>query len=110
MKNTIMSPETQTNSSSSSTVQSASSQPVSNQTVATQIDLPVLWSGLQGRAVILLQQLLEAQSYRTGGADVIFGARTEQAVRTYQKNFGLTQDGVVGTQTWFKLGDRLANP
>lgn len=110
-----MSPEMQANTPQSSTAQSTSNQSTSNQSVsaqasATQIDLPILRNGVRGRAVVLLQQLLEAQSYRTGGIDGIFGSKTEQAVRTYQKNFGLPQDGVVGPQTWDKLGDRLINP
>ena len=32
--------------------------------------------------------------------DGVFGADTEAAVRAFQKKYGLTQDGVVGRQTW----------
>ena len=35
--------------------------------------------------------------------DGIFGAETEKAVRTFQKESGLTMDGIVGPQTWCVL-------
>jgi lysozyme len=35
--------------------------------------------------------------------DGVFGAKTEAAVKAYQKRHGLTVDGVVGPKTWAKL-------
>lgn len=35
--------------------------------------------------------------------DGIFGPRTEEAVRTFQQIFNLTQDGIVGFRTWYKI-------
>ena len=35
--------------------------------------------------------------------DGVFGATTQSAVRTFQKIFNLTQDGVVGESTWYKI-------
>ena len=35
--------------------------------------------------------------------DGIFGPRTEEAVKTFQKIFNLTQDGIVGFRTWYKI-------
>ncbi|HEY4427801.1 MAG TPA: peptidoglycan-binding protein [Solirubrobacteraceae bacterium] len=54
----------------------------------------VLSSGSEGRQVKLLQQAL-------GGVQVdgVFGAQTEEAVRSFQTSRGLAVDGVVGAQT-----------
>lgn len=35
--------------------------------------------------------------------DGIFGAQTEAAVKAFQKQFNLTQDGIVGNGTWYKI-------
>jgi peptidoglycan hydrolase-like protein with peptidoglycan-binding domain len=82
----------------------------STESAAKPVELPVLRIGNEGGAVILLQQLLESHSYRTGGIDGKFGSKTEQAVKTFQRTFGLVIDGIVGAKTWDKLGDRLINP
>ncbi len=33
----------------------------------------------------------------------VFGVETEDAVREFQKSFNLTQDGIVGKATWYKI-------
>jgi peptidoglycan hydrolase-like protein with peptidoglycan-binding domain len=40
------------------------------------------------------------------GVDGIFGPKTEERVRLFQGNEGLTVDGIVGKNTWTKLLDR----
>jgi hypothetical protein len=37
--------------------------------------------------------------------DGVFGPKTEEAVKTFQKIFKLTQDGIVGFQTWYKISE-----
>ncbi|PAX45642.1 peptidoglycan-binding domain-containing protein [Brunnivagina elsteri] len=83
---------------------------VETQAVTQSSQLPIIRNNSQGEAVTLLQQLLESQGYRTGGVDGKFGSKTEQAVKKFQTNFGLVVDGMVGSRTWNKLGDRLINP
>jgi len=37
--------------------------------------------------------------------DGAFGPQTEEAVRIFQQVFGLTPDGIVGFQTWYKISE-----
>lgn len=63
---------------------------------------PILRQGSQGQSVKTLQQLLTAVGYPLA-ADGIFGDRTEAAVKKFQKDNGLTVDGIVGPKTWSTL-------
>lgn len=38
-----------------------------------------------------------------GETDGVFGADTAAAVRTFQRIFGLTEDGIVGKGTWYRI-------
>lgn len=60
--------------------------------------LAVLKRGAKGQQVKVLQKLLGGLP--VGGA---FGAKTEAAVKAYQKKKKLTPDGVVGPKTWDSL-------
>lgn len=66
---------------------------------------PTLRRGSSGEYVKLLQEKLIEQGYDLGsyGADGKFGAKTEAAVRQFQKDWGLEQDGVAGPRTWERL-------
>lgn len=50
-------------------------------------------------AVSAIQAALEGLGLACGGADGIFGAKTDGAVRRFQANQGLAADGVVGSLT-----------
>ncbi len=52
-----------------------------------------------GHDVAVLQQALNALGFACGASDGIFGAFTERAVREFQRNAGLTADGIVGPNT-----------
>lgn len=49
-----------------------------------------------------LQRCLNANGASVS-TDGKFGPRTEAAVKTFQAQQGLVQDGIVGVQTWQKL-------
>ncbi len=68
----------------------------------------LLKRGSTGSAVKQLQQNLILLSYLGGGADGIYGAKTEAAVRQYQTRNSLTVDGKAGTQTQSKVGAETA--
>ena len=63
---------------------------------------PVLRKGSRGVYVTYVQSKLVQLGYDIGksGADGIFGAKTEEAVKKFQKDCGLSEDGVVGQATY----------
>lgn len=67
--------------------------------------LPTIRRGSRGDYVKYAQKLLQDLKYNIGssGVDGIFGAKTEAAVKAFQKDWGLTEDGVVGPATWERL-------
>lgn len=66
--------------------------------------------GSSGEKVRQMQQQLNviADSYPLIpkiAVDGIFGPKTEEAVKTFQKIFKLSQDGIVGFRTWYKISE-----
>jgi peptidoglycan hydrolase-like protein with peptidoglycan-binding domain len=64
----------------------------------------------RGEAVTLLQQQLTTLGYFTGVATGFFGPVTEDAVRRFQRDAGLTADGIVGAGTDAAIQQRLTPP
>ena len=67
-----------------------------------------LRQGDSGTAVFTLQRQLNriAKDYPFFGkltVDGVFGPRMASTVKTFQRQFNLTADGVVGRQTWYKI-------
>ena len=60
--------------------------------------------GSTGATVKTIQQKLKNWGYYTGGVDGIFGSKTKEAVRYFQRKNGLTVDGIVGNKTLAALG------
>lgn len=63
---------------------------------------PLLRNGSQGNFVYLLQFILNQYGYNLS-VDGIFGTRTLNAVRDFQRNNSLSVDGLVGNNTWKTL-------
>ena len=64
--------------------------------------------GSTGDDVRRLQEKLNEYGYGLD-TDGIFGVKTQSAVRDYQKNNGLSVDGIVGANTWGKLNASSQN-
>ena len=64
---------------------------------------PLIRRGSISTYVLVAQDDLNTLGYPTGGLDGIFGGRTEEAVRNYQRNRGLGVDGIIGCTTWRSL-------
>ena len=60
--------------------------------------------GSQGSAVRTIQTKLKRWGYHTGSVDGIYGSKTVEAVKYFQRQNGLTADGVCGAKTLAALG------
>ena len=66
---------------------------------------------IRGDDVLKLQQLLNALGYDAGREDGLFGPDGERAVRRFQKEYGITEDGIFGPQAHTSLiGLRVDRP
>ncbi len=59
--------------------------------------------GSRSSNVLYLQQKLLSKLYNITNLDGIFGPETERAVIEFQKENGLTPDGIVGPKTWAEI-------
>lgn len=60
--------------------------------------------GSTGEEVKRVQKKLKDLGYYNGSVDGIYGNNTKSAVRAFQKNCGITADGVAGPKTLLYLG------
>ncbi|MBQ3518517.1 MAG: spore cortex-lytic enzyme [Clostridia bacterium] len=60
--------------------------------------------GSRGEEVRKIQNKLKELGYYTGSVDGIFGTKTQSAVKAFQRNCGLTVDGIAGPKTLLYLG------
>lgn len=60
--------------------------------------------GSRGDEVRNIQTKLKQWGYSIGNIDGIFGKKTEKGVKQFQRNNGLTADGIAGTKTLSRMG------
>ena len=65
--------------------------------------MKILKIGSTGPIVEFLQNLLYRLGYYYGKIDGVFGEDTRKSTSIFQRNYGLTPDGIVGSQTWKAL-------
>lgn len=69
----------------------------------------VIKVGSSGTIVKTIQTRLKRWGYYTGSIDGIFGSKTKEAVKYFQRRNGLTVDGIVGPATASAMGISLKN-
>ena len=72
--------------------------------LAQQVEAATYRQGSTGEQVRTIQTKLKNWGYYDGTVDGIFGSRTAEAVRYFQRKNGLTADGIVGPATLKALG------
>lgn len=70
-------------------------------------DAAVLKQGSRGDLVKQVQTKLIRWGYMSGKADGIFGSKTKEGVKYFQRKNGLSVDGIVGTKTAQAMGISL---
>lgn len=60
--------------------------------------------GSTGKEVVNIQTRLKSWGYYKGSVDGIYGSRTAEAVKSFQRKNGLTPDGIAGPATLGKIG------
>ena len=77
--------------SSTTTTTNVTTEPIKQE---VSVKLPIIKKGSVGKSVKVWQSIIGVS------IDGDFGSKTESATRKFQKNHNLTQDGVVGCNTW----------
>ena len=63
----------------------------------------MICKGMDGIDVTVLQALLVAHGYTVNAINGVFDESTDKATRAYQKDNGLTQDGIAGNDTFHSI-------
>lgn len=102
---------TSSSSSSSSSTSTATTKPATTTTTTTSTAKKYNFSGAtlsrgsSGNDVKLLQQALNALMGAGLAVDGAYGAKTEAAVKAFQKKYGIGQDGIAGKITLGKINE-----
>ncbi len=65
--------------------------------------------GSEGNIVKVIQRRLKTWGYYTGSIDGVYGAKTRDAVKAFQRKNGAKVDGIVGEETAALIGINLNN-
>jgi len=65
--------------------------------------MKTLRKGSKGPSVLVLERVLKEVGYFKGAPDETFDEETERAVLSFQRDAGITVDGIVGRETWGTL-------
>lgn len=79
----------------------------SSSNTSSSSSFPTIGSGYDTKSseyIRLIQQTLANMGYNPGPIDGIWGNQTKQAIRAFQRDQGLSVDGVVGPLTWHAMG------
>ncbi|MDE6557907.1 MAG: spore cortex-lytic enzyme [Clostridia bacterium] len=68
------------------------------------VQTAVLRQGSKGGEVKEVQRRLKQWGYYSGSVDGVYGAKTIEAVKKFQRKNGLTADGICGKSTYAALG------
>ena len=82
---------------------------IAHENVESQRKAGLLMRGSTGAKVTIVQEKLRALGFLSGKADGYFGSQTHEAVTAFQKETGLTVDGIVGKKTFTMLGISVTN-
>ncbi len=66
--------------------------------------------GSSGVNVSQLQQFLKSNGYYQGNTDGLYGPKTKAAIRQFQQDTGIAQDGIFGPVTQSKMLEFISNP
>lgn len=94
---------TLSNRSTSRSASTAANNSQGEQPTSVAVTLPILRRGMQGPAVVQLQERLKTLGFLQGSVDGFFGEATQAAVIAAQQKFNLQSDGIVGPATWRAL-------
>lgn len=78
-------------------------------TVDGSLEVAAIRRGDSGSKVKEIQRKLNEKGFSVGNVDGIFGSKTLQAVKNFQKSRGLVVDGIVGNATAKALGISLSS-
>jgi peptidoglycan hydrolase-like protein with peptidoglycan-binding domain len=71
--------------------------------MSVQTNRRTLRLGSKGDDVQFVQTVLEVHGFGPLAKDGDFGPKTEAAVKKYQRDRGLSADGIVGRNTWARI-------